>query len=85
MAKTIRILKNAKLSSDRKYKGDIDQLNSKIRELEFDNKELIAKLREKDKVMQINSHFETKAIRYRKQISLASNITNSNECLNLGI
>lgn len=38
---------------ERKYKGDIDQLNSKIRELEFDNRELSMKLREKDKVFSL--------------------------------
>lgn len=46
----VKILKNAELSNKRKFKGDIDQLTSKVKELEYDNRELVTKLREKEKV-----------------------------------
>lgn len=51
MSRIIKILKNSRVSTERKYKGEIDQLNSKIKDLEFDNKEVAAKLRDKEKVI----------------------------------
>ena len=50
MKNIITILKKAKITTDRKYKSEIDQLNSKIKELEFDLGRVKAELREKEKV-----------------------------------
>lgn len=51
MRNIIQILKKSKETSDRRYKADIDQLTSKIKELEFDNNRLKSDLRDKEKVM----------------------------------
>ncbi len=46
----VKILKKAKEAADRRYKADIDQLVSKIKELEFDNSRLKSDIRDKEKV-----------------------------------
>lgn len=58
MSKTIRILKSSKLSSERKHRGEIDQLMSKIKDLEFDVKEYATKMRDKEKVQHRFSIFK---------------------------
>lgn len=50
MKNIITILKKAKEASDRRYKSEMDQLNSKIKEMEFDMNRLKSDYREKEKV-----------------------------------
>ena len=51
MKNIIEILKKSKGTTDRKYKGEIDQLNSKIKEQDFNLNQLKSDLREKEKVI----------------------------------
>ena len=53
MKNIIQILKKAKETTDRRYKAEIDQLNSKIKEMEFDFNKMKADMREKEKVTYI--------------------------------
>ena len=50
MKNIINILKKSKGVTDKKHKGEIDQLSSKLREVEYENKTLQTQLREKEKV-----------------------------------
>ena len=58
LKKMVKILQNAKVSTERKFKGDMDQLSSKVKELEFDNRDLVAKLKEKEKVYILNDRVD---------------------------
>ena len=50
MHKAIRIIKNSNISLERKYKGVVDQLSTKLRDVELANQSLESRLREREKV-----------------------------------
>lgn len=48
---TIKILKKAHLTNEKKHKMELEILQNRIRDLEFDLKETTLRLREKEKVL----------------------------------
>lgn len=71
MQNTIKILKKAHYTNEKKYKMDLDALHNRIKELEAENKELSMKFRDKEKVAPAVKSLIllTQCIIDRKQIS----------------